>query len=176
MIFFFIALSTYFCYLILKTIQNLELLQKQKFDISKCFKWTKEHLKKILLTSDILAIILIALALNIDAKAMGICMIVFYMFMFLYRLKDDGKKIKFNSNMIRTGIITLIIYILILIGCVWNYNSVSSEFIMVDNRWIYFIVMIVAIYINYFIVLLSGLINNGIMFIVRKFKDKKSLK
>lgn len=176
MIFFIVSLSTYFCYLILKSINNLEILQKDKFNISKYFTWIKKNAKRIFLSPEIIGIILIVLAFNIDAKAMGICMIVFYMMMFLLVLKDDDKKIKFDGNLIRSGVITLIIYILIILGCVWNNSLVQSEFILVDNRWIYYIVMIIAIYLNVFIVLISALINNGIMYIARKIKGKKAVK
>jgi len=84
MIFFFISLSTYFCYLVLKSFNTLELLQKEKFNVTKSFNWIKENYKKIFLTSELLVIILIVISFNADAKAMGICMVVFYMFMFLY--------------------------------------------------------------------------------------------
>lgn len=174
MIFFFISLSTYFCYLVLKSMDCLELLQKEKFNIAKSFKWVKENPKKVFLNPNLLGIILIILAFNVDAKAMGICMVVFYMFMFLYELRDEKNKLKFNGNVIRTSIIILVIYILVMLGCVWNNNIVSTEFILVDNRWIYYIIMVLMIYFNYFIVLISGLINNGIMWVIKKiYKPKK---
>lgn len=177
MIFFFISLSTYFCYLVLKSFNTLELLQKEKFNVTKSFNWIKENYKKIFLTSELLVIILIVISFNADAKVIGICMVVFYMFMFLYKLKGYIKQLKFDGNVIRTGIITFIIYILVSIIFVWDNNTASSDFIMVDNREIYYVVMVLMIYFNSLIVLVSSLINNGIMCIVRKFsKSKKGSK
>ncbi len=177
MIFFFISLSTYFCYLILKSFDTLELLQKEKFNVAKSFKLIKQNSKKVFLTPEILGTLLIILAFNVDAKAMGICMVVFYMFMFLYKIKDYNGKLIFDKNVITTGIITLIIYILVITLCVWNNNIVSTEFLLVDNRWIYYIIMVIMIYLNSFIVLISSLINNGIMYIIRQiFKKKKGTK
>ena len=173
MIFFIISLSTYFCYLVLKSFNTLELLQKEKFNVAKAFKWIKENAKKVFLTPEILAIILIIIIFSADAKIIGICMVIFYMFMFLYKLKGYKKQIKFDGNVIRTGIITLIIYILVCITFAWNYNSVSNDFIMVDNRWLYYIIMILMIYFNSFIILISGLMNNGIIYLVRKFNKLK---
>ena len=104
-------------------------------------------------------------------------MVIFYMFMFLNMFKDY-KMPKFNGNMIRTGAITFIIYVVMVVCFVFNYNFLQSGFLIYDDRWLYYIIMILAMYFNYFIVLIAGLLNNGIMFVIGKItgNKKKSIK
>lgn len=176
MIFFCISLSTYLCYWVLKTGKNLEVLEHEKFNISKGFRWVVKNPKKVFLTPELLALILIVISLNSDAKVMGICMVIFYMFMFLWMFKGYKKMPKLNGNMIRTGVITLILYILVVVWCILNYNFLQQGVLIYDDRWLYYIVMILAMYFNYFIVLIAGLFNNGIMFVIKKCAGNKNIK
>lgn len=173
MIFFFISLSTYLCYLILKTGKSLAILEHEKFSVVKSFQWILKNPKKVFLNFELLAFILIVIALNSEAKVMGICMIIFYIFMFLWMFNGYKKMPKFNSDMVRTGIITFILYILIIVGCMLVYNQSQQEFLIYDDRWLYYIIVILAMYFNCFIVLISALFNNVIRFVIGKFTSSK---
>ena len=110
MIFFFISLSTYLCYLVLKYQKGLALFKKENYAVKSYGKYLVKHPKEIFLTPEILSIIIIVVAINTDAKIAGICMVIFYMIMFLYELRKFDKKIKMDINIVRILIVTLIIY------------------------------------------------------------------
>jgi len=176
-IFFFISLSTYFCYLVLKYQKNLEVLQSNKFNMKNYLSCIKENSKKWFLTPELTGFILIVIALNADAKVMGICMVIFYTLMYLYELKGFKKHIKLNADIIRTILITLVIYILVFIMFILDFNKSQSEFLIYDNRYLYYIIMIIMSYFSFIVVLLSGFVNNVIIKITRKlFKTKKNKK
>ena len=96
MIFFFISLTTYFCYLILKYQKHLVLLNKDKFNIAKYSK-DEVHNASNFLTPEILALVVVIIAVNTDAKMAGISMVIFYTLLFLFELKFYKKEIKMNK-------------------------------------------------------------------------------
>ncbi len=175
MIFFFISLSTYFCYLILKSQKTLKVLEKEKFKIGRSFKEITKNFKKVFLTPELLGIVLIIIAFNMNAKIMGICMVIFYTAMFLYEFRGYKRTIKFNSDVIVTSVIVLMIYVLLGICFTLDYNSVQDDFFIYDNSWLYYIIMILLSYFNCFVVLISGLINKAIMLVIRKRNKKQKL-
>lgn len=148
-------------------------MQKENFSIPKSFKWVTQNPRQIFMTPEILGIVLIIIAFNTNAKVMGICMVLFYMFMFLYELRGYKNMIKINSNIIRTIIITFIIYILLCVCFTLNYMSLESDILIIDNRFIYYTIMIICAYFNCFMVLFAGLINTGIMYIVNLVRGKQ---
>lgn len=177
MIFFFISLSTYFSYLILKYQRNLEVLQDSKFNIRNYLSYIKENPKRCFLTPELTGFILIVIALNSDAKVMGISMVIFYTLMYLYELKGFKKHIKLDVDIIRTILIMLVIYILVFIMFVLDFNNSQSEFLIYDNRYLYYIVMVMMSYFSFVFILISGFINNVIKKIMEKlFKTKKHKK
>lgn len=176
MIFFFISLSTYLCYLILKYQKGLALFKREKYVVKDYGKYLLKHPKEIFLTPEVLALIVIALAINTDAKIAGISMVVFYMIMFLYELKIFDKKVKLDINMIRILTIVLLIYIGLSIWFVVDYNALQSGFLIFDHRWIYYIIVIILGYFSYFVILLGGLFNRLIIKLIPTKQKKKSAK
>ena len=87
MIFFFISLSTYLCYLILKYQRQLKILQDNNFDMKLFGDYITKNPRETFVTPEILGFVIIIMALFADAKIVGICMVGFYTLLFLGILK-----------------------------------------------------------------------------------------
>ena len=173
MIFFFISLSTYLCYLVLKYQKGLALFKKENYAVKSYGKYLVKHPKEIFLTPEILNIIIIVVAINTDVKIAGICMVIFYMIMFLYELRKFDKKIKMDINIVRILIVTLIIYIALSIWFVLDYNALQNDLLIFDHRWIYYVIVILLGYFSYFVIWFGGLFNALIVKLLPKKKRKK---
>ncbi len=172
MIFFFVSLSTYFCYLILKYQKHLGLLQEKKFNLAGYYNNIVKNLKREFLTPEILAIVMIVIVLNTDAKITGISMIIFYILMFLYEIRNFKTINKKNPNMIRTIIFIVIINLLVLIGFIIDNSRIYNNFLFYNHIWIYYIIMIILCYLSSGITLLAGLLNNITDLIYKKIRKK----
>ncbi len=170
MIFFFISLSTYFCFLVLKYRKILLELNKQKFDLKKNGTYIIKHAKEIFLTSELFGFILLIVVFNVDAKVMGICTVIFYTLMFLYELKNKKDKLKINKKIIVTAVTILIIYLLVSLGFCLDYYNLQNDFLIFDHTWLYYIIVILMAELAYFIGLGAAFISSPI----RKLIDKKS--
>lgn len=176
MIFFFISLSTYFCYLILKYRQGLMALENEKYDLKKYSKWIIKNGKENFLTLELLAIILIIIAFNFDAKVMGVSMVIFYTFTYLFTLRKQEGKFKFKAPNVRISIISIIIYALILGLFCLDYQYLQSGDLLFDHSKFYYIAVILLGYIAYFIILLSAFIDKPIELLIKKIKKNKKNK
>lgn len=143
-------------------------MDADKFNVRKYFGDISKDYKKFFLTPELLFIVLVVIALNADAKTMGICMIVFYTLLFLYELKGFNGRIKLNADIIRTIFITLVIYVFVFILFVLAFNNSQNEFLIYDDRWLYYIIIILMAYFSPMVTFISGFINNVIMFVFRK--------
>ena len=142
MIFFFISLSTYLCYLILKYQRQLKILQDNNFDITK-------NPRETFVTPEILGFVIIIMALFADAKIVGICMVGFYTLLFLAELRDF-KKVNFNSDSIKTIIFIMILYVLLFLvfGLCNQYLS--------ESIWICYAIVIGLSYLSSIVILILG--------------------
>ena len=156
MIFFYISLSTYLCYLILKTNKSLLELNKSKFNLKEYYK--KITAKKYLFTPELFAIVLIIIAFNTNAKITGICMIVLYTILYLLLLKNKDKKIKIDKQIISTIIIFIIIYLGMFVLFFIDYLKLTHEFFLFDNTKYYYAITIIIGYLSNYVILISAFI------------------
>ena len=68
MIFFYISLSTYICFNVIKYKKVLLALQQNKYNIKDYGKWIFKNSKQTFLNKELLAIILIIITLNFNLK------------------------------------------------------------------------------------------------------------
>ena len=174
MIFFFISLSTYICFLVLKYQKGLKALDDQKFKLKDYGKWIKNNFKKLFLTPELLAIIVIAMAINTNAKVTGICMVIFYLLMFLYELYHKTDKMKLNKRLIMVIVTVCLIYALTFTAYYLDYLSLQDDFLIFDDTWLYYIVVIIMGYIAYYLIFFGALINRPFEILIKKLKGARA--
>ena len=172
MIFFFISLSTYFCYLILKYRKGLKALQENKFKVKDFGKWIFKNAKKTLFIPELFAVGIIAISIYTDAKITGIFMVVFYMLLFLYELKIKDGNIKLESKGKRVVITACLIYLLVFIALCWIDIILQNKILFFDYKWIFYLIVIVMSYLSYFVILISAIINKPLEHLLKKKKGK----
>ena len=87
MIFFYISLSTYLCFNIIKYKKIFSILQKNKYSLKSYSKWLGQNLKEIFANKELLSIILIIIACNFDLKVIGVSTVILYTIFFLVDYK-----------------------------------------------------------------------------------------
>ncbi|MBQ9011444.1 MAG: hypothetical protein IJ093_02225 [Bacilli bacterium] len=171
MIFFYISLSTYLCFLVIKLHKGLITLDKSKFDLKKYHKnvFNKDNF----LTPELLGIIIIIIAFNSNAKVTGVCMVILYTLLFLYFLREKQDKLSKNKKVVSTAVITGLIYISIFSLFLIDYLDLQNDFLIFDNSKLYYTITIIIGYLAYYIIFLSGLITNIFSKLFKKQKKKK---
>ena len=102
-------------------------------------------------------------------------MVIFYTLLFLFEFKWYKKEIKMNKDIIGTIVFAGIIYLLVFIVCIVDYNYTSHILLVADHRWLYYVAVILLGYLSPFVVILAGLLNNVTMKLWKKYyKSKKS--
>lgn len=158
MIYFYISLSTYLCFLILKLKKGISLLNTSNNRLKEYFINIKDNFRELFLTPELLSIIVIVIALQTNEKITAISFIVLYMFLFLYFFKRKKEKILIKENILL--IVTLGIFFVILnIIFYLNYSMFSDNFLIFYTQWIYYIVLIIYSYLSYFVIFIAKLIN-----------------
>ena len=150
MIFFYISLSTYLCFNIIKYKQILYHLKENKYNIKSYTKWLKKHIKEIFVNKEMLSIIAIIIALNFDLKVIGVAIVILYTVLFLLNYKKTNK-LKIDRQIITRLIILSLIYIGLNIYFIIDYNSFHSGNIIGDNTVLYYLILIIISYLSYFI-------------------------
>ncbi len=161
MIFFFISLSTYLCYLILKYQRQLKILQDNNFDMKLFGNYITKNPRETFVTPEILGIVIIIMALFADAKIVGICMVGFYTLLFLAELRDF-KKVKFNSDSIKTIIFIMILYVLLFL-----VFGLCNHYVL-DSIWIYYAIVIGLSYLSPFVIMLFGFLGRLVTLVSSK--------
>ena len=172
MIFFYISLSTYICFNIIKYKQVLFSLKENKYNIKNYGKWIFQNPKQTFLNKELFAIILIVIALNFNLKIIGVCTVIFYTAMFLLDFKKKNK-FKLNNQMIIRLIIIALIYLGVNIWFIIDYMSYHYADIIFDNTAFYYIVLILMSYFSYFIVWISNLIAKPFDKLLKTKKHRK---
>lgn len=135
---------------------------KDKYDTREYAARIKKNYKSIFINAELFSFLLIIVALNFNVKILGICTIIVYMLLFLYKLKTNNKTLKIDKR-IRIRIIgILFIYLTINIWFYMDYNSYHSAAIIFDNTPFYYIILITITYLSYFIVYLVNIISKPI--------------
>lgn len=171
MIFFYISLITYLSYNILKYRSLLISLDEENYNTIKYNKRILKDKKKLLIGPELfLALIIIILCITFNIKVIEISMILAYMILFLYALKNKKGKIKFNRKNKIIIIFLLIIYILLNIWFILDYASYHdpNNFIF-ENSPLYYIILIVMSYLSPYIILVVNLLT-------KKLSTKKARK
>ena len=91
MIFFYISLSTYICFNIIKYKRIFSVLQKNKYDLKSYSKWLSKNSKEVFLNKELLFIIIIVIALNFNLKVIGVSTVILYTILFLLDYKKKNK-------------------------------------------------------------------------------------
>lgn len=176
MIFFYISLSTYFCYQILKYRQGLVLLNEANGSLKKYSKSLIKNKKELFFTPELLAIILIVIAVNTDAKITGICFVIFYTLMFLYMFRKKKEKLVLNKSNVILIVILLILFLLLDILFYFNDEMLNSGFLIFDATWIYYIVFAILSYFSYVALLIAEIIIKPFELIFKKKSKHKTKK
>lgn len=169
MLYFFVSLITYFCFLGLKGRKALIGLDKDKYDLKKFKKWlfTKQHF----LTLELLGIFLIIISFIYSSKVVGICTIILYMALSLLEIKKDDSKFKLKKQDLKIIIPTLLIYIIAFGLICLDYYNFQKGLILYERVNYYYPIVIILGYILYPIVYLFALITKP-----NKKKTKKKSK
>ena len=157
MIFFYISLSTYICFNIIKYKKIFSILQKNKYDFKSYNNYLKEHSKEILLNKELLSIVLIIIAVNFNLKIIGISTVIFYTILFLLDYKKKYK-VKRNKKLVTRIILITLAYFILNMWFILDYISYHYADIIFDNTAFYYIIMIIISYFSYYIIWLINLI------------------
>ena len=168
MIFFYVSLTTFICFLVLKYRKGIMLLNSVNNNLGKYTKKLLKEKKNLFLTPELLSIILIIVAVNTDAKITGICFVVFYTFMFLYFLKNYEGKFKFTKRNISLITILIILFLFINFLFYMNYLSFKDGFLVFDTFWMYYITLVFISYFSYIFIVFAEFINRPIELLLKK--------
>lgn len=157
MIFFYISLSTYICFSIIKYKQALNILQKNKYNIKNYGKWIFKNYKQVFLNKELLSILLIVVSLNFNIKIIGICTVIFYTLMFLLDFKKVNK-LKIDNQIIYRIITIVLIYLALNIWFILDYISYHNADIIFDNTAFYYIILFIVSYFSYFILWIANVL------------------
>ena len=157
MIFFYISLSTYICFNIIKYKNNLYTLQKNKYDIKKYGQWIFKNYKQTFLNKELLSIVLIIIAFNFNLKIIGVSTVIFYTIMFLLDYKKKVK-LKIDKPMINKIVLLILVFIGLNIWFILDYMSYHYADIIFDNTAFYYIILVLFSYFSHFVVWLINLI------------------
>lgn len=157
MIFFYISLSTYICFNIIKYKNTLYTLQKNKYDIKKYGQWIFKNYKQTFLNKELLSIILIIITFNFNLKIIGVSTVIFYTIMFLLDYKKKIK-LKIDKPMINKIVLLILVFIGLNIWFILDYISYHYADIIFDNTAFYYIILVLFSYFSYFVVWLINLI------------------
>lgn len=157
MIFFYISLSTYICFNIIKYKNTLYTLQKNKYDIKKYGQWIFKNYNQTFLNKELLSIILIIITFNFNLKIIGVSTVIFYTIMFLLDYKKKVK-LKIDKPMINKIVLLILVFIGLNIWFILDYISYHYADIIFDNTAFYYIVLVLFSYFSYLVVWLINLI------------------
>ena len=152
MILFYISLSTYICFCILKFRRSIMALEDSNYNLKKYLS------SNSLVNLELCLIILIIIVTNAGVLVSGICTVIFYCALFLFELRR--KKGKFNFNLKNNLIIcfTLVFYVLMFI--LFNFFG---------DIPLYYLIIILMGYLSYFVIGIAYLLSIPFIKIRRKF-------
>ncbi len=162
MIYFYVSLSTYICFCIIKYRESLHYLQKDKYDTKKYGNRISKDFKNIFITPELLSLVLIIVSLNFNIKVLGICTIIIYMLLFLYKLKNKNKDLKIDKKIKLRIVITLLIYVILNIWFCIDYKLRHGAGIIFDNTALYYIILIIVTYLSYIVIYIVNLIGKPV--------------
>lgn len=157
MIFFYVSLITYFIYTFKKYKNNLKMLQKNKYDNKKILKEIKN--KKYFINKELIIILLIIIAVNLDLKTLEISTIVTYTFLSFFSVKENIR-IKIEKKIITRIVAETLIFILLNIWFIIDYNNYHRpKGLIFDNSSLYYIILYLYTYLSCFITLIVNILS-----------------
>ena len=155
MIYFYVSLSTYFVYTMLKYRESLFLLNKKKYNSKKYLSEIKK--KKYFVNFELIIVLLIIIALNFNLKVIEIATIVSYTILSFMKIRNPVK-FKKDKNAIVRIVIVLLLFILLNVWFVMDYRSYhNTNGLIFDNSSIYYIILYLFTYFSYFITLIINI-------------------
>ena len=156
MIFFYTSLLTYFIYTAYKYIESLEILQETKYDTK---KYLKKITKKNFINKEMIIIILIITALNLDLKSIEIATIITYTILSFLKIKEK-LNLKIEKQIITRIIIEVLIFALLNIWFIIDYKSYHQlKGLIFENSSLYYIILYLYTYLSCFITLIVNIIS-----------------
>ena len=155
MIYFYISLIPYLIYTVFKYKDTLILLQKEKYN-------TKKYIKKInkhqFINKELIIIILIIIATNLDLKTVEISTIITYTILSVIKLREINK-LKLEKKLTPRIITLILLFISLNIWFILDYKSYHNpKYLIFDNAPVYYILLYIFTYISYFITLIINII------------------
>ena len=159
MLYFYISLTTYYLFCIIKYREGLFYLKKDKYNSKIFINRIKKDYKNIFINPELFSLSIIIIALNLDVKTLGICSVVIYMALFLYKLKKSNKKLKIEKKLISRILLIITIYILLNIWFIIDYNSYHKTGLYIETTPLYYIILVMITYLSYFVIYISNIIS-----------------
>lgn len=160
MLLFFLSLSSYLLYLILKYRKSLYMLQQNSYNTSNRYiKWVFKNYNKTLITEDFLFIGVYWLYYLINFNFFAILMFAFYLLLFYLELKkvrlEQGKKPFVVTSRIKRLVLTLLILLFILTFYIFlNFNLEHVNY--------YYISYALIGYLSFLITYIANIINKPV--------------
>lgn len=171
MIFFFVSLSTYFCFLVLKYRNGLLDFETCDYSSGKYGSYILKNIRKLFVTPEILVFALIIVLYNVETKIDGICMVVFYCLLSLFMIKKLSGKFIFDKNKVLVILFSLLVYICLFTFFILDYNYLMSGYFIYERLYLYYIILALIGYFSPLVLLLGGFVT-GPLRKKRKLKKK----
>ena len=155
---FIVTLLPILIYTYIKTRKSFQMLQQNWYnDGSRYIKWINKNLKKVFYNLDILFVFVIPFIFIKSDILLMVLVIVFYTFLSLYNLHNQTAsklELKVTKRVKRLFVTELILYLI--------PNVVFSLTFKENNLGIYYLVIGLMVYLNYYVTFVANLINKPI--------------
>lgn len=167
---FIVSLLMLFIYTFLKSKKSIHMLQQNWYnDGNRYLKWIKKNIKKVFCNIDIIGILFIIFNyIYVDSVFLMVLFIIFYMIISLLLIHNNKKeqtklKLAYTKRVKRLFVTNMLIYIIPVLVISLNFDK--------NNIAIYYFIMSLLTYFNWFIVYLANIINKPIEKLINyKFK------
>lgn len=166
---FIVTLLPILIYTYIKTRKSFQMLQQNWYnDGSRYIKWINKNLKKVFYNLDILFIFVIPFIFIKSNILLMVLIIIFYTFLSLFNLHNQTTsklELKVTKRVKRLFVTELILYLI--------PNIVFSLTFEENYLGIYYLIIGLMVYLNYYVTFVANLINKPIeKFLANRFKKK----
>ena len=171
---FLISLIPYLIFSIYKTKKSFHMLQQNYYDLDlRYFKWILSNILKITFESDILFVLLALTLFFNTGVAIGAFIVLYGIIFMIYRNKKviAKKPLVVTARIKRLAFTMFLIYFVMIIPFIVNFNY--------DNLVCCYVILGMATYLNYFVVMVANVFNKPIekcVYLYYKHQAKKKLK
>lgn len=167
---FIISVLPILVYIYFKTKKSFHMLQQNWYnDGNRYLKWIKKNIKKIFLNIELLFILFLIFKWLNPVFSM-IIVVLFYTILSLIYLskKEQTKKpLVFTARVKRLSVTTFVIYLIPIIIFIFSFNE--------NIVYIYYLIIGILVYLNYYIVFIANIINKPIEKIINNNFKRKAL-